>query len=133
MRRTRLFSLLALLALVLLAGCDTRLPTLPRFQPQVINTPNDFGLQTGVLEQATEEVQYLWRNDSTSTSVIQSPTNLTGDASLFILDGAGTQVYQRSLAENGTFTTTKGVPGDWTIRVRLREVSGALSLRLRKQ
>lgn len=132
MRRIRFISSFALAALALLAGCDTRFPTLPRFEPQVINTPNDFGLQVAALEQVTELVEYTWRNDSSSTSVTQAPTNLTGDASLFILDGAGKQVYQRSLAENGTFPTTTGMPGEWTIRVRLTEVSGGLSLRLKK-
>jgi len=36
-----------------------------------------------------------------------------GYAMLFITDGAGVQVYQRSLAENGTFMTTAGAPGSW--------------------
>jgi hypothetical protein len=133
MRRTRRISPYVTLALALLAGCDTRLPTLPKFEPQVINLPNDFGLQVSALEQVTTEVEYTWQNDSSSTSVVQAPSNLTGDALLFILDGAGTQVYQRSLAENGTFMTTAGVPGEWTVRLQLSDASGALSVRLKKQ
>jgi len=35
------------------------------------------------------------------------------------------QVYQRSLAENGTFMTTAGAPGSWTVRIHLAEASGA--------
>jgi hypothetical protein len=117
--------------LALSAGCDTRFPTVPRFQPQVINLPNDFGFQVSALEPVTELVEYTWRNDATTTSVTQAPSNLTGTAMVFILDGAGTQVYQRSLAENGTFATTTGVPGNWTVRLQLADVSGALSLRLK--
>ena len=132
MQRTRRICTSALVAIALIAGCDTRVPTLPKFEPQVINLPNDFGLQVSALDQVTEEVEYTWRNDSTTTSVVQAPTNLTGDAVLFILDSAGTQVYQRSLAENGTFTTTAGAPGQWTVRLRLTEASGGLSLRLKK-
>lgn len=132
MSRTRHICTSALVALALLVGCDTRVPTLPAFEPQVINLPNDFGLQVTALDLVTRQVEYSWHNDSTTTSVVQSPTALTGEALLFILDGAGTQVYQRSLAENGTFTTTAGMPGEWTVRLQLSEASGALSLRLKK-
>jgi hypothetical protein len=33
-------------------------------------------------------------------------------------------VYQRSLAENGTFTTAAGTPGAWTVRLKFAEASG---------
>jgi hypothetical protein len=129
-QRTRLTPLTVLAAFALLAGCDTRVSTEP-LQTQVVNLPNDLALQVTGLEAATEQLVYSWQNDSTTASVVQAPTNLTGNALLFILDGAGTQVYQRSLAENGTFTTTAGVPGNWTVRVRLEDVSGAVTLRVK--
>jgi hypothetical protein len=129
-QRIRLTRLAALAAFALLASCDTRVPTAPLLQPEVINLRNDLAFQATGLDGVTEDLEYTWQNDGAAASVVQSPTSLTGTALLFILDGAGVQVYQRSLAENGTFTTTAGVPGNWTVRVHLSEASGALTLRV---
>ena len=131
MQRTQLTRLCALVAFALLASCDTRVPTAPPFDTQVINLRNDLALQITGLEDATSDLEYTWQNDGTAASVTQSPTLLTGTALLFVLDGAGVQVYQRSLAENGTFTTTAGVPGNWTVRVRFTEANGSVTFRLK--
>lgn len=131
-RLTRLASV-ALLALAPLAACDTRVVTEPQYQLQVINLRNDFTFQVTGLESYTSDVEYSWESDGTAASVIQTPTLLTGTATLFIADGSGAQVYQRSLAENGTFTTTTGVPGTWTVRLKFTEASGTASFRVTKQ
>ena len=132
MPRTRSLSFVAL-AFALLAGCDLRVTTPPSFEPEVINLRNDFALQATGLLDFTSDVEYSWVSDGTAASVTQSPTMLTGTALLFVFDGAGTQVYQRSLAENGTFATTTGVPGTWTVRLRFAEANGNASFRLVKQ
>jgi hypothetical protein len=129
---TRL-ALVALLALAPLAACDTRVVTEPQYQMQVINLRNDFTFQAAGLEAFTSDVVYSWESDGTAASVIQSPTLLTGTATLFIADGSGAQVYQRSLGENGTFATTTGVPGTWTVRLKFLEASGTASFRVTKQ
>ena len=131
-RHTRL-ALAALLALAPLAACDTRVVTEPQYQLQVINLRNDFTFQAAGLEAFTSDVVYSWESDGTAASVIQSPTLLTGTATLFIADGSGAQVYQRSLAENGTFATTTGVAGTWTVRLKFLEASGTASFRVTKQ
>lgn len=133
MPRTRFLAPYLLAAVALLAACDTRVVTEPEFQPQVINLRNDFAFQVGGLAEFTDDVVYSWTSDGAAASVTQSPTVLTGGATLFILDGAGMQVYQRSLAENGSFTTTAGVPGNWTLRVRFQEASGSASFRVTTQ
>jgi hypothetical protein len=130
-RITRLAS--ALLALVLLSACDTRVVTEPQYQMQVINLRNDFTFQVAGLEEYSSDVVYSWQSDGTAASVVQSPSVLTGTAILFISDGAGVQVYQRSLGENGTFATTTGVPGTWTVRLKFLEASGTASFRVTKQ
>jgi len=52
---------------------------------------------------------------------------------VFVSDAKGVQVYQRSLAENGSFTTTAGVPGTWTIRLHFADASGAVAVQLARQ
>lgn len=124
--------LVALYALALLAACDTRVVTPPVYEPQVINAPNDFAYQVTGLDFFTSDVLYDWVSDGRPARVQQSPSVLTGSALLFIADATGVQVYQRSLAENGTFMTTAGVPGRWTVRLRFLEASGAATFHLTK-
>jgi hypothetical protein len=131
--RIRTLAPYAIAALTLLAACDTRVATEPAFQPTVINLRNDFAFQVADLAETTTDVVYSWQSDGTAASVTQTPTVLTGTATLFISDGAGAQVYQRSLGENGTFTTTAGVPGTWTLRVKFQEASGSAGFRVTTQ
>lgn len=122
----------ALVALIMVGACGGNNATAPRYQPQVVNLPNDFAFQVTALNNVSDNLQYTWQNDGTSANVNQSPSNLSGTVSLIILDASGTQVYSRSLAENGTFATTTGTAGNWTVRVRFSQASGATNFRLQK-
>lgn len=93
---------------------------------------NSFAYQNSALSNVSENVVYTWRNDGTSANVNQSPSNLSGAASLVVVDAAGKQVYSRALTENGTFMTTAGTAGSWTVRVNLSNVSGAVNFRLQR-
>jgi hypothetical protein len=130
--RTRFLAPFAITALVLLSACDTHVVTEPPFQPQVINIRNDFAFQVIGLDVFTSDVVYSWESDGRPANVLQSPNVLTGNATLFIADGAGTQVYQHTLGENGTFTTTAGTPGTWTVRLKFSEASGDATFHLTK-
>jgi hypothetical protein len=130
--RTRFLAPFAISALLLLAACDTRVVTEPPFQPQIINVRNDFAFQVTGLDVFSSDVVYSWESDGRAANVLQSPNVLTGAATLFIADGSGAQVYQRSLGENGTFTTTAGVPGTWTVRLKFAEASGDATFHLTK-
>lgn len=132
MHTTHLRRLSALVAAVMLAACGGNNATAPRYQPQVVNLPNDFAFQVTALNNVSDNLQYSWRNDGTSANVNQSPSNLTGTVSLVILDANGTQVYSRSLADNGTFATTAGTAGNWTVRVHFAQANGAVNFRLQK-
>lgn len=128
-RATR-FGLLAGLALV--AACGSSSATAPRYQPQVSNATNTFAFQVTALQNVSDDLQYSWQNDGASANVNQSPSNLSGAVSLTILDATGAQVYSRSLAENGTFTTVVGTAGRWTVRVQFANASGAVNFRIQK-
>jgi hypothetical protein len=130
--RTRLAGSSMLVALALVGGCDTRVIEGPVFQPQVINVPNDFAFQANALDGVNGVREYTWQSDGSAATVNQLPNNLTGTVSLFILDGAGTQVYQHALTDTGTFTTAAGVAGSWTVRVRMEDASGSVTFHVRK-
>ena len=132
MHHSSVRSVRALFALVLLAGCGDDSTTGPRNQPEVANAANSFAFQISALNNVSENFQYSWRNDGTIANVNQSPSNLTGTASIVVLDAAGMQVYSRSLADNGTFVTTAGTAGSWTVRINLSKVSGAVNFRLQR-
>jgi len=131
MHRIRLYPVVV--GFVLLAACGgSSNATAPRYQPQVVNLRNDFAFQVTSLNNVADDLQYVWQNDGTSANVNQSPSNLSGAVSLVILDAAGTQVYSRSLAENGTFATATGQTGNWTVRIHFSNASGAVNFRLQK-
>jgi hypothetical protein len=122
-----------LLLLALLAACGgSENAIAPQYEPQVVNLQNDFAFQVTALDRVSDNIQYTWRNDGTAATVNQSPSNLSGTVSLVILDANGTQVYARSLTDNGTFTTTSGGAGNWTVRVAFSQASGAVNFRLQK-
>ena len=122
----------ALAALTLLGACGGSNATAPRYQPQVVNLANDLAFQVSTLDNVSDNLQYIWQNDGTTANVNQSPSNLSGTVTLVILDATGTQVYSRSLADNGTFATAVGKAGNWTVRVRFSQASGAVNFRLQK-
>jgi hypothetical protein len=132
MHSTYVRSFVALVGILLIAGCGDSNATAPRYHPQVVNLTNDFAFQVTTLDNVSDNVQYIWRTDGSVVNVNQSPSNLSGTVSLVIFDAAGTQVYSRSLAENGTFTTGVGKPGDWTVSIRFSQASGAVNFRIQK-
>jgi hypothetical protein len=130
--RLRPYTLAALAVLVLGTACDQRVTTPLLFDPQVTVLPNEFTLQATQLDKVTDERVYTWQSDGTAATVSQLPSGLTGVASLFVLDGAGNQVYQHALTDTGTFTTSTGTAGSWSVRVHLEDATGAFSFQLKK-
>lgn len=136
MHRARhlLTSGLALALAVSISGaCDTRIQSVAQLEPQVVNLRNSFNFQAVNLLGVFEDVTYRWQIDGTTATVAQTPTALLGAATVFITDAKGVQVYQRSLAENGNFTTQAGVPGTWTIRLHFADATGDVAVQLAKQ
>jgi len=98
---------------------------------EVSNETDTFQFQANATD-VTQNLSYNWSNTGTSANVNQSGTLTGGTAVLEIRDGAGALVYQRSLAETGTFQTDTGVTGTWIIRVLLADAGGALNFRVEK-
>ena len=75
---------------------------------------------------------YTWQNTGTTATVNQSASVSAGSATLVLLDADGTQVYSRSLAEDGTFSSAAGTAGSWTVRVSYNAVDATVNFRADK-
>ena len=121
-----------MLALVVAAcgGSDNLIG--PDNQLEVTNANDSFQWQVSALSDVTQVLNYNWENTGTSANVNQAPSLDGGAATLEIADADGMVVYTRSLSENGTFTTTSGKAGTWTIKVSLDHARGTLNFRAEK-
>jgi len=104
----------------------------PANQLEVNNATDTFQWQVTALDKVSQTLTYTWTNTGTTANVNQASSLSGGSATLEVLDATGTRVHSRSLAENGTFVTDAGSAGDWTVRVTLDKVNGALNFRLQK-
>lgn len=125
------FPLLALALLLAVAGCGNANVLGPSNQLQVANNPGTFEWQATALDKVTQTVSYQWASTGTTADVNQSSSITSGSATVRITDSAGTELYARSLQQNGTYVTSAGVAGTWTIVVAMNGVSGgALNFRV---
>jgi hypothetical protein len=133
MTRMTVPALLCLAGVALLAACSSSStgPLAP-YQPQINNAPDNFQFQATGVNNVTWTYTYTWSDSGTAASINQSTTATGGSATLTILDQNGTQVYSQSLTANGTFTTSTGVTGTWTIKVVFTNYSGTVNFRVQK-
>ena len=129
-RMSALAILVLLAASLFLNGCSDD-PFAP-YEPEISNNVDSFSLQATGVQGVTTTRDYIWENTGVTANVNQATTVTKGTASLKILDGEGQEVYLKDLAANGTFTTTTGLAGDWTIRVILSNYSGTINFSLEK-
>lgn len=116
---------------LILAACGDS-PTAPGRDPEIINTPDNFQYQiTGIQDFSGTQV-YSWQNTGTTATVNQSAAVGAGSATLVLRDANGVQVYSRSLADNGTFSSSAGTAGTWTVRVTYSAANATVNFRLDK-
>lgn len=123
-------TLLAALA-VGLAACSSGNVLGPENQVQVADDTDTFQFQASALDNVKETRTYNWTMTGTSANVNQSGAT-TGTATLTITDDVGTQVYSKSLTQTGTFQTTAGTAGTWTVTVALDGAGGSVNFRVEK-
>ena len=125
--------LLSLLCLTTALGCSDSANTIgPGNQLQVTNAADDFQWQVSNLDGVDQTLRYTWANTGDSASVNQATALTGGTATITIRDAAGTQVYTRSLTDNGTYQTALGTTGAWQITVRLSNAQGTINFRVQK-
>ncbi len=118
-------------AVVFLSGCSNKNPLAP-FQPEITNNPDNFQFQITAAKNVTTTVDYTWQNSGASASINQACSIQKGSATVTLFGANGTQMYTKGLDTNGTFSSTAGASGLWTIRVILTGISGSLNFRVQK-
>jgi hypothetical protein len=118
--------------LLLLPACGNG--SLPGFEPQVINNPDDFSFQATGVDGISQTLEYTWQNSGTLANVTQSSSVSTpaGSAALVLLGPGDSLTYGHTLIDVGTFTSAASTAGAWTIRVILTDVRGTLNFRVQK-
>jgi hypothetical protein len=119
-----------LVAAALLSGCK-KSSTAPS-SPTVTNHADDFSYQTPHYDGHTGVESYAWSNTGTSADVTQSSSLSSGFATLLIVDGTATKVYQETLSAPGTFQTAVGTAGTWTIQVNYANAKGTVGFTVKK-
>ncbi|MCG6986746.1 MAG: hypothetical protein LJF06_00960 [Gemmatimonadetes bacterium] len=122
---------LFLVAAFLAGGCGGNVVG-PSNQPEVGNNTDTFQWQVSNLSGVTQTFTYQWSNTGVAANINQASALTGGSATLTIADAAGTQVYSGSLSNNGTFQSSSGTAGSWTVTVVLSNATGTLNFRLQK-
>ncbi|MFT6502422.1 MAG: hypothetical protein ACJASQ_002548 [Crocinitomicaceae bacterium] len=117
--------LVPIICAFIFAGCKKN--DLAAFQPEILNIPDSFSLQATGLDKVSDNLTYTWSNSGTVANIDQSSVISEGTATLTIEDAQGTEVYTKDLSVDGSFTSSTGVSGNWTITVDLSKVKGDLN------
>lgn len=116
---------------VILAACSDS-ATAPGRDPEIINTTDNFQYQITDIQDFSGTQVYSWQNTGTTATVNQSAAVAAGSATLVLRDANGVQVYSRSLADDGTFASSAGTAGTWTVRVIYTAAEATVNFRLDK-
>lgn len=135
-RQARLYgALLALLAGIVAAGCsssNTTPPPLVNFQPEIINTQDNFQFQATALTDVVATVAYSWSNTGTRATINHSSAISAGSTVLEVFDADNALVYSDSLKASASDATAVGTTGLWRVRVTLYQVDGTVNFRAEK-
>ena len=112
-----------------LAACSDA-ATSPGREPQIVNVTDNFQYQISDIRAFSGNQVYSWQNSGTTAKVNQSAAVTSGAVSLVLRDANGTQVYSRSLADNGTFVSGTGVPDIWTVQVSYSTADATVNFRV---
>jgi len=130
---TRAIRRLVLAAAFLAGGCSSSDNVVgPENEPEVTNNTDNFQWQVSDLVGVTQTFTYGWSNTGVAANINQASALTGGTAVLTVDDADGMEVYSGSLGDNGTFQSSSGTAGNWTVTVVLTNASGTLNFRLQK-
>lgn len=116
---------------IIVAACSDGAAA-PGREPEIVNATDNFQYQISDIQNFSGTYTYSWQNTGTAATVNQSASISSGTATLTLRDANGLLVYTRSLADNGTFSSTAGAAGTWTIRVAYSGVDATVNFRADK-
>lgn len=116
---------------VLVAACGDS-TTAPGREPEIINTTDNFQYQITEIQDFSGTQVFSWVNTGTTATVNQSAAVSAGSATLVLRDANGVEVYSRSLADDGTFSSDAGTAGTWSVRVTYSGAEATVNFRLDK-
>lgn len=120
----------ASLTCAILIACGSTNVIGPDNSLEVSNDTDRFEWQASLLNNVTQTLTYKWQNTGTSANIDQSSSITSGTATLTIWCVNGNEMYSGPLSQNGTYQTTTGQSGEWTIEVALIGVHGTLNFRV---
>jgi len=126
------FVLVAITTLAMACGSDNA--TAPKYEPQVVNTPNvAFSFQATGLDNVNDVVSYNWSVSSGDIIIHPSTATTSGTITLRIKDGAGNIVYDGDVPPSGDIDLPAATAGTWKVRVELVDYTGTINFALQMQ
>jgi hypothetical protein len=120
--------------LVWIAACGSDNALAPKYQPEVVNTPNvAFSFQATGLQDVDDVVAYSWAASSGSVVIHPATVTTAGTITLTIKDAADSVVYSGSVPASGDITPPTGAGGMWRISVALVNYSGTINFAVEMQ
>lgn len=130
-QKTALFVATCIVLAGLTSGCGGDTPVSPGVQPQIVNQGNgNFQFQVTAMKNYSGAFRYSFANAAATADVNQSSAVASGNVTLSILDANAASVYSRDLNADGSYVTSAGAPGTWTIVVTPSGASGDLNFRV---
>jgi hypothetical protein len=122
------------MAAVLAMACGSDNAVAPKYQPQVVNTPNvAFSFQATGLTNVDDVVSYNWSVSSGDIIIHPSTATSGGTITLRIKDGAGAVVYDGDVPASGDIDLPASAAGTWRVHVSLVNYSGTINFALQMQ
>ncbi len=113
-------------------GSDNALA--PKYQPQVVNTPNvTFSFQATGLQNIDDALTYTWSASSGSIVIHPATSTTGGTIGLVIKDANGAVVYNGNVPASGDITPPAGAGGAWKINLTLVNYTGTINFALQMQ
>ena len=124
---------LAMAALLAMA-CGSDNAVAPKYQPQVVNTPNvAFSFQATGLQNVDDVVSYNWSVSSGDIVIHPSTATTSGSITLRIKDATGAIVYEGDVQPSGDIDLPATGAGIWRVRVELVNYTGTINFALQMQ
>ena len=136
MRRSSKFRMGVVLAMgaVLAMACGSDNAVAPKYQPQVVNTPNvAFSFQATGLSNVDDVVAYNWSVSSGDIIIHPSTATSSGTITLRIKDATGAIVYDGDVPPSGDIDLPAAAAGTWKVRVELVNYTGTINFALQMQ